>query len=174
MNRFVLPLGLFVVLVIFLAIGLRLNPREVPSPLIDKPAPAFSLVRLDQPQVALAPADFRGRVWILNVWASWCAACLEEHPVLIDLAKKNIVPLVGFNYKDAGPDAHRWLARHGNPYEVTVVDADGRAGIDWGVYGAPETFVIDKEGFIRYKRIGPVTPQLLDDTILPLVRRLQG
>ena len=174
MNRFIFPLGLFVVLVIFLAIGLRLNPREVPSPLIDKPAPAFRLSQLHQTDQSLGTEDLRGKVWMLNVWASWCVACLEEHPVLLRYAQEKRVPLVGLNYKDTRAEALRWLGRHGNPYDFSVVDADGRVGIDYGVYGVPEIFVIDRQGIIRYKRIGPVTPEILEKDIVPLLGRLQG
>ena len=174
MTRFLIPLGIFVVLVVFLGIGLNLKPREVPSPLIDKPAPAFSLSRLDDPTQRVSLQDMRGKVWILNVWASWCVACLDEHPHLIAFAQQGVVPLYGLNYKDKPDAAQAWLGKHGNPYDVSIVDADGRVGIDYGVYGVPETFVIDKQGVIRYKHIGPVTPKVLIDTIAPLVRRLQS
>lgn len=174
MTRFLLPLGIFVVLVVFLGIGLNLKPREVPSPLIDKPAPAFSLSRLDDPAQRVSLQDMRGKVWILNVWASWCVACLDEHPHLVAFAKQGMVPLYGLNYKDKSEAAQAWLGKHGNPYDVSIVDADGRVGIDYGVYGVPETFVIDKQGVIRYKHIGPVTPEVLNDTIVPLVRGLQS
>jgi cytochrome c biogenesis protein CcmG, thiol:disulfide interchange protein DsbE len=174
MIRFALPLVLFVVLALFLARGLQLNPREVPSPLIDKPAPTFQLAQLHKENLSLATKDMLGKVWILNVWASWCVACLEEHPILLDYAKKKTVALIGLNYKDGRPEALRWLIRHGNPYDLSIVDADGRVGIDYGVYGVPETFVIDKQGVIRYKRIGPVTPDILKNDIVPLLGRLQG
>ena len=174
MKRFLVPLGIFIVLLLFLAVGLRLDPRKVPSPLIDKPAPAFTLPRLDDPQQHVSEKDLLGKVWLLNVWASWCVSCREEHPVLVEFAKKNIVPIYGLNYKDERKDALAWLAQFGNPYTVSIMDADGRVGIDYGVYGVPETYVIDKQGVIRYKQIGPITPELLDAKILPLVRKLQG
>ena len=174
MKRFLIPLAIFLVLVLLLAVGLRLNPREVPSPLIDKPAPAFTLPRLDDPQQHFSRKDMLGKVWMLNVWASWCVSCREEHPVLVGLSKKNIVPIYGLNYKDERKDALAWLGRLGNPYTVSIMDADGRIGIDYGVYGVPETYVIDKQGVIRYKQIGPVTPEVLDAKIIPLVRKLQG
>ena len=174
MKRFLIPLAIFFVLVLLLAVGLRLNPREVPSPLIDKPAPAFTLPRLDDPQQHFSRKDMLGKVWMLNVWASWCVSCREEHPVLVGLSKKNIVPIYGLNYKDERKDALAWLGRLGNPYTVSIMDADGRIGIDYGVYGVPETYVIDKQGVIRYKQIGPVTPEVLDAKIIPLVRKLQG
>jgi cytochrome c biogenesis protein CcmG/thiol:disulfide interchange protein DsbE len=174
MNRFLLPLGIFLVLVVFLGIGLKLDPREVPSPLIDKPAPAFRLTQLHDPAKSLAGEDMKGKVWIFNVWASWCVACLEEHPILVELAKRNLVPIVGLNYKDGRDEALKWLVKHGDPYSLSVQDPEGRVGIEYGVYGVPETYVIDREGIIRYKKIGPVTPKVLEEQILPLVKRLQG
>ncbi|MEI7680930.1 MAG: DsbE family thiol:disulfide interchange protein [Betaproteobacteria bacterium] len=173
MNRYLLPLGIFLVLVVFLGIGLGLNPREIPSPLIDKPAPAFDLVQLHEPGKSLTTQDMRGQVWLLNVWASWCVSCREEHPVLVELAKTRVVPIVGLNYKDQRPEALRWLQQFGDPYVLSIVDGDGRVGINFGVYGVPETFVIDKAGVIRYKQIGPVTPKALQEKILPLVAKLQ-
>ena len=173
MMRFLLPLGIFIVLVIFLAIGLTLKPHEVPSPLIGKPAPEFQLTRVDDPDRTLARKELAGQVWLLNVWASWCVSCREEHPLLVELSKKNIVPIYGLDYKDKRDDALAWLNQFGNPYTLSISDVDGRVGIDYGVYGVPETFVIDKNGVIRYKQIGPVTPEALETTILPLVRELQ-
>jgi cytochrome c biogenesis protein CcmG/thiol:disulfide interchange protein DsbE len=172
--RFVLPLLVFIVLLGFLWHGLSLNPREVPSPLIDKPAPSFQLARLDQPSKAVSEKDLRGQVWLLNVWASWCVSCMDEHPVLLDFSKRNVVPIYGLNYKDKRDAALAWLSQHGNPYAVSLSDPEGRVGIDYGVYGVPETYVIDKAGVIRYKRIGPVTPEVLAQKILPLVKELQG
>jgi cytochrome c biogenesis protein CcmG/thiol:disulfide interchange protein DsbE len=174
MKRYLIPLAIFVVVVVFLGIGLTLNPREIPSPLIDKPAPAFTLPQLADPAKAFSQKDMLGQVWLLNVWASWCVACREEHPVLVEFAKSKIVPLYGLNYKDKREDALAWLARFGNPYAVSIMDSAGRTGIDYGVYGVPETFVIDKQGVIRYKNIGPVTPEILEAKILPLIRKLQG
>jgi cytochrome c biogenesis protein CcmG/thiol:disulfide interchange protein DsbE len=171
--RYMLPLGIFIVLVAFLAIGLNLNPREVPSPLIGKPAPAFTLPQLHQPEATFAPKDLQGRVWLLNVWASWCVSCRQEHPILVDLAKRNIVPIYGLNYKDPREDALRWLKQFGDPYVLSIADVEGRVGIDYGVYGVPETYVIDKAGVIRFKQIGPVTQDVLEKTILPLIRELQ-
>lgn len=171
MKRF-LPVIVFAVLVAFLAIGLKLDPREVPSPLVNKAAPAFKLPLLAQPEAMLTPADLRGKVWLLNVWASWCVSCRVEHPLLVELAKTGTVPIYGLNYKDKRDDAMQWLRERGDPYLQSISDADGRVGIDYGVYGVPETFVIDREGVIRYKQIGPLTPEALRDTILPLVRKL--
>jgi cytochrome c biogenesis protein CcmG/thiol:disulfide interchange protein DsbE len=172
MNRFLLPLGIFIVLVGFLAIGLNLNPREVPSPLINKPAPAFELPQLHKPEATFSPKDMQGKVWLLNVWASWCVSCRQEHPLLVELAKSGLVPIYGLNYKDPRDDAMRWLKQFGDPYVLSIVDAEGRIGIDYGVYGVPETYVIDKAGVIRLKQIGPVTQDALEKTILPLVAEL--
>ena len=173
MNRFLIPLGVFAVLVGFLAVGLTLNPREVPSPFINKPAPAFQLAQLHQPALQFSQKDMLGQVWLLNVWASWCAACRDEHPLLVELARSRVVPIVGLNYKDKADDAKRWLQRYGDPYALSVTDNNGRTGIDYGVYGVPETFVIDRAGNLRYKQIGPITRQVLDGKILPLIRELQ-
>ena len=172
--RFLAPLLVFLVVGAFLAVGLKLDPREVPSPLIDKPAPQFELPRLLQMEGLVGTSDLRGEVWLLNVWASWCAACRVEHPLFNDLAGKKIVRIVGLIYKDASADARRWLREFGNPYDVIAVDREGAVGIDWGVYGVPETFVIDREGIIRYKHIGPVDRNVLSDVILPLVSDLKG
>lgn len=174
MKRYLIPLALFVVLAGFLAVGLKLNPREVPSPLIDKAAPSFALPLLGQPDQVIRSDQFKGQVWVLNVFASWCVPCLAEHPLVTELAKGGKVRVVGLNYKDKTEDATRWLARHGNPYSAVLVDRDGRVGIDFGVYGVPETFVIDKAGVIRFKQIGPITPQALREQILPLLAKLDA
>ena len=172
MNRFILPLGIFALLVVLLGVGLSLNPREVPSPLIGKAAPPFELPRLHEPDKSFSPAEMKGKVWVFNVWASWCAACRDEHPVLAEFAKTGLAPLYGLNYKDKREDAIEWLKRFGDPYRASIVDTEGRVGIDYGVYGVPETYVIDKQGVIRYKRIGPVTPAILKEKIVPLVTEL--
>ena len=172
-KKLLIPLGVFIVLCAFLLVGLWRDPREVPSPLIGKPAPAFTLAQLHEPSKTLGPADLKGQVWLLNVWASWCVSCREEHPLLVGLAKAKLVPIVGLDYKDETAAGKRWLAQHGDPYTVSVVDRDGRVGIDWGVYGVPETFVVDKTGTIRYKQIGPLTAEALEQKILPLIRELQ-
>ncbi len=174
MNRFLWPLALFIVIAGFLAYGLRLDPREVPSPLIGKPAPAFNATLLAAPEKTVGNPDLAGKVWILNVWASWCVACREEHPLLVDFARRGVVPIYGLNYKDTRPAGIAWLQRQGNPYTDSLFDPEGRIGLDYGVYGVPETFVIDRAGVIRYKRIGPVTVEVLRDEIEPLVRRLNG
>ena len=172
--RFAIPLGIFVCMVGLLGYGLTLDPNKVPSPLIDKPAPAFSLARLHQPDLRLSQKDFLGQVWVLNVWASWCVSCRAEHPVISKLANMNLVQIVGLNYKDQSDDAKRWLQQFGNPYSVSLVDIDGRVGIDWGVYGVPETFIIDRDGLIKYKHIGPVTEQSLAMKVIPTLKRLLG
>jgi cytochrome c biogenesis protein CcmG, thiol:disulfide interchange protein DsbE len=174
MNRYFLPLGIFFILVLFLGVGLTLNPREVPSPFIGKAAPSFSLPLLQEPQKNLSVQDMRGKVWLLNVWASWCGACREEHPVLVDLSKSGAVPILGLNYKDTRPEALAWLKQFGDPYVASIADTEGKVGIDYGVYGVPETFVIDKTGVIRYKQIGPVTREVWQSKLLPLVNTLQG
>ncbi len=172
--RALIPLLIFLGLVWFLAAGLSLDPKEVPSPLINKPAPAFALTRLDEPLQTIKRDDMLGKVWMLNVWASWCVACREEHPLLVEFAKKKLVPIYGLNYKDKRADGMKWLSNFGNPYEASLFDEDGRVGIDYGVYGVPETFVIDRQGVIRYKQIGPFTPEVLQGTIEPLLRKLNG
>ena len=172
--RFLIPLGIFAVLVFFLWRGLSLDPRTVPSPLIDKPAPGFALKRLDDESQTVRRDDMLGKVWILNVWASWCVACRQEHPLLMDYAKKKSVPLVGLNYKDQRTDGLAWLQQFGDPYDLSIADRDGRVGIDFGVYGVPETFVIDKQGLVRFKHIGPLTVDVIDNKIQPLVRQLNG
>jgi cytochrome c biogenesis protein CcmG/thiol:disulfide interchange protein DsbE len=172
MTRFALPLAIFVVLLVLLGIGLKLDPREVPSPLIGKPAPHFELPELHQAAKTFSERDMLGKVWVLNVWASWCVSCREEHPVLLDLAASGAVPIYGLNYKDKREDGLAWLRGMGDPYRLSIYDFDGRVGIDYGVYGVPETYVIDKAGVIRYKRIGPLTPQIVKEKVLPLVQEL--
>lgn len=195
MNRFLWPLIGFVLLVVLLAVGLNLNPRDVPSPLVGKPAPAFTLARLDAPDKTFSPQDMKGQVWLLNVWASWCVSCRQEHPVLVEMARTQNNPplkLVGLNYKEVRGDgaldaskfsaederrlaierARGWLARHGDPYVLSALDIDGRVGIDYGVYGVPETYVIDKAGVIRLKHTGPLTPDVVKSKLQPLVAEL--
>jgi len=192
MNRYYWIVGAFAALVVLLAVGLNLNPRDVPSPLVGKPAPAFTLNILATPEKTLSPKDMEGKVWLLNVWASWCVSCRQEHPVLVDFSKRAGVPLIGLNYKEVRGDgefdmskmpaaeekklafirAAQWLGQHGDPYTLTVMDLDGRVGIDYGVYGVPETYVIDKAGIIRMKHTGPITPDVLSQKILPLLAEL--
>lgn len=170
--RFLIPLALFGALAWFLYAGLSLNPREVPSPLIGKPAPAFALPRLDDPTQTVKREDLLGKVWVMNVWASWCAPCREEHPLVIALARDRKVPVIGLNYKDRPGDARIWLERLGNPYAATLIDFDGKVGIDFGVYGVPETFVIDAQGVVRYKHVGALTSQVIKQNIEPLLKEL--
>jgi len=172
--RFAIPLTIFILIVGLLAYGLKLDPKKVPSPLIGKPAPEFSLARLDAPQQFLAQKDLLGQVWVLNVWASWCVSCRAEHEIITQLSALNLAPVIGLNYKDDPGDARRWLQQFGDPYTTSVMDQDGRVGIDWGVYGVPETFVIGKDGLIKYKHIGPVTTESLEAEVLPVLRELSG
>ena len=172
--RYGIPLIVFVALVALLWRGLSLDPREVPSPFIGKPAPGFSLPLLNDPASTLAPDDLKGEVWLLNVWASWCVSCRAEHQVVTRLVREHGLKILGLNYKDENSAAADWLKRFGDPYFASVVDADGNVGIDWGVYGVPETFVIDRHGTIRYKHIGPVTDASAAEKIVPLVRELEG
>jgi cytochrome c biogenesis protein CcmG/thiol:disulfide interchange protein DsbE len=171
--KFLIPLALFGVLVVFLAVGLGLDPREVPSPLLNKPAPAFKVPQLEQPEVQFSAEDMKGQVWLFNVWASWCVACRQEHPVLMQFASQKLVPIIGLDYKDQRKDALGVLKRSGNPYDINAFDADGRVGIDYGVYGVPESYVIDKAGIIRYKHIGPISAEALEKTIIPLINELK-
>lgn len=194
MKKFFIPLGFFLVLVAFLAVGLKRNPQEIPSPLLGKPAPLFSLSTLDAGGVKFGPQDMKGKVWMLNVWATWCVACRDEHPLLVAFSKANQLPIVGLNYKEVqaqdAPAGRQltpeeklriarersavWLQRLGDPYAVSVFDLDGRVGIDYGVYGVPETYIIDKEGVIRFKTVGAVTLETLQSQILPLVQKLNA
>ena len=169
---YLVPLVLFMGLVTFLAIGLTRNPQEVPSALINKAAPEFRLPQLKDPNTTFSATDMRGKVWLLNVWASWCIACREEHPYLADYAKSGAIPILGLNYKDQREDALAWLEEFGDPYVLSAADLEGRVGLDYGVYGAPETYVIDKSGTIRIKHVGPVTPDVWSKQILPLVQEL--
>ena len=170
--RFGLPLIAFIVIAVFLALGLKHDPRYVPSPLINKSAPAFNLPQLDQPEQTINNQAMLGKVWLMNVWASWCAACKVEHPLLLDMARQG-VQLVGLNYKDTQDQAMAWLASYDNPYQAVIVDADGRVGIDFGVYGVPETFLIDQTGRIRYKHIGPVEEKDAD-YLISLTKQLEA
>lgn len=192
MNRFLWPLIGFVLLVVLLAVGLSLDPRDVPSPLVGKPAPMFTLEKLDAPGESFSPKDMLGKVWLLNVWSTWCLSCQQEHPVLLEMAKIPAVTLIGVNYKEVrgdgaldadkiAPEAEKilalertsaWLRKHGNPYRLSVLDLDGRVGIDYGVYGVPETYLIDKAGVIRMKQTGPITPEVFASKILPLLTEL--
>ena len=172
--RYLVPLGIFVVLAAFLFRGLSLDPKLVPSPLVGKPMPAFTLTRLDDPEATLSDTDIKGKVAIVNVWATWCTSCRAEHETMLQLAETGQVAIYGLNYKDERGAAQRWLQQLGNPYIANAFDANGRVGIDWGVYGAPETFVIDKQGIIRDKIIGPLTPENVQQRLLPLIATLKS
>ena len=171
-SRYV-PLAVFAVLVVFFAIGLTMNPRNIPSPLIGKAVPEFDLPAVKGRKLGLSAANLRGEVSIVNVFASWCLACRDEHPLLMKLAAGGVVPIHGLNYKDKPDDAAKWLDDLGDPYTRAGADISGQVGIEWGVYGVPETFVIDRNGHIAYKHIGPVTPAALSEKLLPLIRQLQ-
>ena len=171
MKRLI-PLGIFGVLIVFLVIGLGLKPKEIPSPLIGKVAPTFSLPVLNQENQIFTPSEMLGKVWLLNVWASWCVSCRAEHPLLNELAKMKLVQILGLKYKDQDPAALKWLTELGNPYDLSIVDAKGLVGIDYGVYGVPETFVIDQTGKVAFKHIGPITPDSMQKTLLPLIAKL--
>ncbi|SJM92488.1 periplasmic thioredoxin of cytochrome c-type biogenesis [Crenothrix polyspora] len=174
MLKYLIPLFIFVVMAIFLALGLKLKPSEIPSPLIGKPVPAFSAPKLDDPSQNLSPADLKGQVWLFNVWASWCVSCREEHEVLTQFSGQKAVTIIGLNYKDDPAAAKNWLQSLGNPYNVSIMDQDGRIGIDWGVYGVPETFVVDKQGIVRYKHTGPVNAEQIQNLFLPMIAKLQA
>jgi len=172
-----LPLLVVLGIGTFLYVGLSHDPSVIPSPLIDKPAPVFSaerLVAVDEPAAPFDSETMDGSVWLLNVWASWCGPCIQEHPQLIAFAAERDVPLVGLNYKDQPADARAWLARHGDPFDTVISDVGGDVGLDFGVYGVPETFVIDAEGRVRYKHVGPLDRRALDELLLPAVDALTG
>ena len=173
MNKYLLiPLVLFIGLVAFLLIGLHRDPHEVPSPLINKSAPDFQLQQLNEPAKTISAKEMRGKVWLLNFWGTWCVACREEHPVLVKYSKTNAVPIYGVDYKDDRAAAIQLLAQEGNPYTMTLSDPEGRTSIDYGVYGAPESYLIDKNGVIRFKQIGPITDEVWNNKILPLAKQL--
>lgn len=174
MNRYLLPLIGFLILSVFLAIGLKLDPREVPSPLIDKPAPEFLVPTLFEPGQTIGTEKLRGQVWMLNVWASWCAACRDEHPLINALSSRDLLTIVGLNYKDEREDAKQWLEVFGDPYDTIAFDYEGDVGIDYGVYGVPESFLIDKQGQIRFKQIGPFTAEIIENTLIPMIEQLQA
>jgi len=172
MKKYLIPIGLLAGLLLLFAYGLKLDPRKIPSPLVGKPLPAFTLATVADANKTVSSESLKGRAYLLNVWASWCVACREEHPVLVALARERAAAIIGLNYKDQRADAIAWLKALGDPYEVSLSDLDGRLGIELGVYGVPETFVIDKAGVIRYKHIGPVTPEVFEQKIRPLLREI--
>lgn len=169
---YLVPLVAFIAIAGYFYLGLQRDSRKLPSVLIDQPVPSFALPPLFDDKPGLRTADLGGEVALVNVFASWCAPCRVEHPILIRLANNEKVPLYGINHKDRPEDAKRWLAELGDPYRRIGVDRDGRAGIEWGVYGVPETFIIDRQGRIRYRHVGPIMPQDLDKVILPKLREL--
>jgi cytochrome c biogenesis protein CcmG/thiol:disulfide interchange protein DsbE len=173
MMRRLLPLAVFVAIALALALGLRRDPRMLPSPLVGKPAPAFELATLDGTGRVVRSADLHGQVWLFNVWASWCGPCEAEHPALSALAGRAAVPVIGLDYKDQPAAARAWLQRLGNPYAATVADPQGQTGIAYGVYGVPETFVIDRAGVVRFRHAGALTNEVIDQHVLPLLRELQ-
>ncbi|MEQ8249588.1 MAG: DsbE family thiol:disulfide interchange protein [Alphaproteobacteria bacterium] len=171
--RYLAPVAVFLVVAVALGIGLTLRPREIPSVLIGKPVPEFALQPVQGRDLGLSSADLKGQVSLVNVFASWCVPCRVEHPLLMEISRRNIVSIFGINQRDEPDDAERWLRTFGDPYERTGADLDGRASIEWGVYGVPETFIVDDQGMIAYKHIGQMTAKDLEKTILPLVRQLQ-
>jgi cytochrome c biogenesis protein CcmG/thiol:disulfide interchange protein DsbE len=171
--RFLLPLLIFAGIAAFLFRGLGMDPRKVPSPLVGKPAPAFSLPELRDPERTVSDQDLKGKVSLVNVWATWCVSCRAEHDELMKVSREDGIQIVGLNYKDERNEALQWLRRYGNPYAMNAFDREGRVGIDWGVYGTPETFLVDREGIIRYKQIGPINRQVWEETLRPLVQELK-
>ncbi len=172
--RYALPLVLFALLVVLFIVGMQLDPRKVPSPLIDKPLPQFDLAQLHDADLTINNDSFSGEVVLVNVWASWCVSCRYEHPILMEYSRSGEVALYGMNYKDTRENALEWLKQYGDPYRTSAFDPLGRTGMDFGVYGVPETYVLDKEGVLRYKHIGPISQQDLDDTIVPLIKKLRS
>ncbi|MFH1598884.1 MAG: DsbE family thiol:disulfide interchange protein [Pseudomonadota bacterium] len=176
MNR-LLPLLAFAALALLLGVGVMMNSGKdtsaIPSPLIGKMAPEFALPVLDEPDRIITRDDLLGEPYLLNVWGSWCPACRDEHPVITDLAESGRIRVIGYDYKDEADDARRWLQQFGNPYALVIADVEGRAALDWGIYGAPETFLVDAEGFIRWKFVGPLTPEVVQTQLLPVLESLE-
>jgi cytochrome c biogenesis protein CcmG/thiol:disulfide interchange protein DsbE len=170
MWKFIVPFGLFALLGVFLYVGLHRDPSYVPSPLVGKPAPEFSLPSLQDPAYPVSTKDLAGRPWVLNVWGTWCAGCREEHPVLLQIARNTSVPIIGLDWKDDAAEAQRWLAELGNPYAAVAFDSEGRVAIDWGVYGAPETFLIGADGTVLYKHIAPMTLEVWATEFEPRIK----
>lgn len=168
-----IPLGVFVLFAAILGWGLTSDPKTVPSTLLGKPVPEFDLPPVKGRELGLASKNLQGKVSLVNVFASWCTACLQEHPIFMQLQKDGTVPLHGLNYKDTPDAAAKWLDKHGDPYTRTGADTNGRVGIEWGVYGVPETFLVGKDGRIHFKQIGPLTQDILEQKLMPVIRRLQ-
>ena len=169
MTRFLIPLVVFALLIAVFVVGLGRDPSQLPSPLLDKPAPQFDLPSLLDPEQRVTTQDFNGEVALVNVWATWCVGCRQEHNFLLQLSKADVLPIYGLNWRDNGPEARRWLQQLGDPYVATAYDEDGRVGIDWGVYGAPETFLIGKDGTVLYKQLGPLSWGLWEEKFVPLL-----
>ena len=167
--KYIIPLLAFLGMAVLLGKGLTLNPKAIPSTRIDKAAPSFELPVLSKPGESFRPEDLKGQRWVLNVWASWCVSCRYEHPLLNEMASAKIAPIVGLNYKDEDDKAAQWLAERGDPYYKAVVDSKGRVGIDWGVIAVPETFIIDEAGKVIYKHTGPITAELVNNEMIPLL-----
>jgi len=174
MTRFLIPIVLFGILVVVFSIGLNLDPSFVPSPLIGKPVPSFSLARLNHPDQLVSDADLRGQVSLLNVWATWCVGCRQEHETLNQIAGLGDVPIYGLNWKDDAEQASAWLTQLGDPYVATAFDEDGKVAIDWGVYGAPETFLVDADGIILYRHISPLTMEIWRSEFVPRIEKARG
>lgn len=174
MTRFIVPLIAFAVLIPVLMIGLTRNPNELPSPLLQKPAPIFELPSLTDPAQTVGSASYAKQMALINVWATWCPGCRQEHGFLLELAEESDVPIFGLNWRDNRPDALRWLQTLGDPYVASAYDEDGRVGIDWGVYGAPETFLVDADGIVIHKHIAPLTREIWERDFVPLINEHGG
>lgn len=174
MWRYTVPIVAFLVIAVFLYRGLNLNPRYIPSPLVGKPAPEFSLPSLADPTIEVGTADMAGKLSMMNVWGTWCVECRYEHAFLLELSRTTGIPIYGFNLKDERDAALDWLATLGNPYVTTGADEEGRVAIDWGIYGAPETFLIDRDGTILHKHISPLTAEVWERDFMPIVREKCG
>ena len=171
--RYAIPLAIFLGLAVMLGLGLQRDPRNLPSALISQSAPQIDRPLLEAPDQKFSLKDMQGKVWLLNVWASWCAPCRQELPILVAMSKRDQVPIYGLNYKDQPEKAKGLLRIAGNPYVASAVDADGRVGMDFGVQGVPETFVIDGKGIVRLRHLGPVTPEIWQDKLMPAIKALQ-
>jgi cytochrome c biogenesis protein CcmG/thiol:disulfide interchange protein DsbE len=171
MLRFIIPIGLFATLAVFLFVGLSRDKETLPSPLIGKAAPLFDLPRVEEPAQKISNREFAGRPYVVNIWGTWCFACREEHPALMEIARRGEVPLVGLNWKDELAPAQQWLKQLGNPYVATAFDPQGDVGIDWGAYGAPETYLVDARGTIVYKYVSPVTIEVWEREFLPRIKQ---
>lgn len=177
MIKRLIPLLAFAALALLLGVGVMMNSGKdtsaIPSPLVGKPAPDFALPVLDEPDRIITRDDLLGEPYLLNVWGSWCPACRDEHPVITELAESGRLRVIGYDYKDEADDARRWLQQFGNPYALVITDVEGRAALDWGIYGAPESFLVDAQGVIRWKFVGPLTPEVVQTQLLPALESLE-